>query len=52
LDEEPGISTEQLIASGLVPEERPFVVPRSVQEKLRMIEPDQDKAGEEARGEE
>ncbi|CAG9938010.1 unnamed protein product [Clonostachys rosea f. rosea IK726] len=52
LDEEPGISTEQLIASGLVPEERPFVVPRSVQEKLRMIDPDQDRASEEARGEE
>jgi hypothetical protein len=36
IDENPDITTEELIELGLVPEERPFEVPRSVQTRLEM----------------
>ncbi|KAH6898639.1 hypothetical protein B0T10DRAFT_473297 [Thelonectria olida] len=39
LDEQPGMTTEELVKIGLVPEERPFDVPESVQQILEMTAP-------------
>jgi hypothetical protein len=39
LDEQPDITIEELVKLGLVPEERPFDVPESVQQRLEMIAP-------------
>ncbi|KAK7424934.1 hypothetical protein QQX98_000210 [Neonectria punicea] len=39
IDERPDVTTKELVQLGLVPEERPFDVPESVQKKLEMIAP-------------
>lgn len=39
IDEQPGITIEELVKMGLVPDERPFDVPESVQKRLEMIVP-------------
>lgn len=36
LDERPDVTTEELVEMGLVPMERPFVVPESIETKLQM----------------
>ncbi|KAH7171010.1 hypothetical protein EDB81DRAFT_777376 [Dactylonectria macrodidyma] len=39
IDEQPDITTEELVNLGLVPKEKPFDVPESVQKRLEMIAP-------------
>jgi hypothetical protein len=36
IDKDPNISDEQLVQEGLIPEERPYDVPKDIQEKLQM----------------
>ena len=39
IDENPDITEEELVSLGLIPEERPFEVPESVQKNLEMVLP-------------